>query len=351
MGRAGRALPARRSRCTTRTSRARSPCATCWCTAAASGSAPATCSGGRRRPTTAKEIVRRLRYIPPATTFRSAYAYDNVLYLVAGAADRGGDGPDVGGLRRTRASSAPVGMTGSTCGHRPPTRGGNVATPHARVDGTVRPVAPFDERQHEPRRRASTPAPSDMAKWMIVQLDSGRGWPTARGSFSAATRARAVDASSRRSRSASPPPELAPLRPELPRLRARLRRPRLPRPQGRCTHTGGLPRLRLAGGDDSRPAARRRGAHQPGVGRGVRRDRVPRARPLPRRAGARLGRRAIAKVEPRRRERGTATERGRARAARDATSRPSLPLARYAGTLPRRLVRRRARSRTRGAGW
>ena len=39
-----------------------------------------------------KEIARRLRFIPPATSFRSAYAYDNVLYLVAGEvieADRG----------------------------------------------------------------------------------------------------------------------------------------------------------------------------------------------------------------------------------------------------------------------
>jgi CubicO group peptidase (beta-lactamase class C family) len=31
-----------------------------------------------------KEIARRLRFIKPATSFRSAYAYDNVLYLVAG---------------------------------------------------------------------------------------------------------------------------------------------------------------------------------------------------------------------------------------------------------------------------
>src|SRR5207249_7486528 len=31
-----------------------------------------------------KEIARRLRYIRPATSFRSAFAYDNVLYLVAG---------------------------------------------------------------------------------------------------------------------------------------------------------------------------------------------------------------------------------------------------------------------------
>src|SRR6476619_1698518 len=31
-----------------------------------------------------KEIARRLRFIRPATSFRSAYAYDNVLYLIAG---------------------------------------------------------------------------------------------------------------------------------------------------------------------------------------------------------------------------------------------------------------------------
>ena len=31
-----------------------------------------------------KEIARRIRYLPLSTSFRSAYAYDNVLYLVAG---------------------------------------------------------------------------------------------------------------------------------------------------------------------------------------------------------------------------------------------------------------------------
>src|SRR5512143_678849 len=30
------------------------------------------------------EIIRRLRFVKPATSFRSRYAYDNVLYLVAG---------------------------------------------------------------------------------------------------------------------------------------------------------------------------------------------------------------------------------------------------------------------------
>src|SRR5262249_41415386 len=33
---------------------------------------------------TRKEVAQRLRYLPLATSFRSAYAYDNVLYIVAG---------------------------------------------------------------------------------------------------------------------------------------------------------------------------------------------------------------------------------------------------------------------------
>ena len=37
-----------------------------------------------RSSLTRKETVRRLRYIKPATSFRSAYAYDNILYMVAG---------------------------------------------------------------------------------------------------------------------------------------------------------------------------------------------------------------------------------------------------------------------------
>ena len=31
-----------------------------------------------------KETVRRIRYLKPATSFRSGYAYDNILYMAAG---------------------------------------------------------------------------------------------------------------------------------------------------------------------------------------------------------------------------------------------------------------------------
>ena len=73
-----------------------------------------------------KEIVRRLRFIPPATSFRSAYAYDNVLYSVAGEVIEA-----VSGLSWedfiARRILAPVGMTGSNVRHSDAGQGDNVA--------------------------------------------------------------------------------------------------------------------------------------------------------------------------------------------------------------------------------
>ena len=58
------------------------------------------------------EIARRIRYIKPATSFRSAYAYDNVLYLVAGQVIEAVSGTTWEDFIRSRISSR-VGMTNS----------------------------------------------------------------------------------------------------------------------------------------------------------------------------------------------------------------------------------------------
>jgi CubicO group peptidase (beta-lactamase class C family) len=92
-----------------------------------------------------KEIARRLRYVRPATSFRSAYAYDNVLYLIAGEvieAVSGQPWEDFVGSRILKK----VGMDGSFVRYPPPPAPGNVATTHAPVDGKVRPVTPLDSK-------------------------------------------------------------------------------------------------------------------------------------------------------------------------------------------------------------
>jgi CubicO group peptidase (beta-lactamase class C family) len=119
-----------------------------------------------------KEIARRLRYIRPATSFRSAYAYDNVLYLVAGEVIEAVSGRSWEEFVRTRILDR-VGMTHTDVHHSAAGRPGNVATPHAEVNDTVRPVAPFLSDNTNPAGGIVSGA-ADMAKWVMVQLDSGR---------------------------------------------------------------------------------------------------------------------------------------------------------------------------------
>jgi len=118
------------------------------------------------------EIIRRLQFIPLATSFRSAYAYDNVLYGVAGAVVEAVSGQSWEDFVATRILRA-VGMSESSVRHSAAAGGGNVATPHARIDGVVKPVAPFASDNVNPAGGINSSA-TDMAKWVIVQLDSGQ---------------------------------------------------------------------------------------------------------------------------------------------------------------------------------
>jgi len=66
-----------------------------------------------------------------------------------------------------------VGMTGSSVRHSAAAGGGNVATPHAEIDGRVRPISPFGSDNVNPAGGINASA-TDIAKWLMVQLDSGR---------------------------------------------------------------------------------------------------------------------------------------------------------------------------------
>lgn len=119
-----------------------------------------------------REIVRRIRYLEPVTSFRSAYAYDNILYHAAAVVIE-----EVSGMPWEEFVLAriiePVGMDDTRVSRASTREAGNVATPHARVEGEVRPVAPFDAENTNASGGINSTA-ADMARWLIVQLDSGR---------------------------------------------------------------------------------------------------------------------------------------------------------------------------------
>ena len=121
---------------------------------------------------TRKEISRQIRYIPLETSFRSAYAYDNVLYLVAGEVIEAVSGMSWEEFVRGRILQK-VGMADSDVRHSGASDGGNVAGTHAEVNDTVRPVDPFARDNTNPAGGIMAGA-ADMARWMMVQLDSGR---------------------------------------------------------------------------------------------------------------------------------------------------------------------------------
>jgi len=183
-----------------------------------------------------KEIARRLRFIKPATSFRSAYAYDNVLYLVAGEVIETVSGRSWEEFVSSRIL-AKVGMTSSNVKHSAAAQPGNVAAPHARVDGKVRPIQPFDSDNTNPAGGVNTCA-DDIAKWLRVLVNEGR---LADGSqlFSAATWRQI-------STTVTPLPNGAPP-PELPALKSNSRGYALGleardfRGYKVLTHTGGLP--------------------------------------------------------------------------------------------------------------
>jgi len=119
-----------------------------------------------------KEIVQRLRYIKPATSFRSAYAYDNVLYLVAGEVIERVSGRTWEQFVQERILNK-VGMTASTVRHSDAAANADVAATHAEIEGVMKVIAPMTSDNTNPAGGINAGA-RDIAKWLLVQLDSGK---------------------------------------------------------------------------------------------------------------------------------------------------------------------------------
>ncbi len=126
-----------------------------------------------------RESVWRLRYLKPATSFRSAYAYDNVLYMAAGQLIEEVSGQPWETYVREHVLR-PVGMTRSTSDSPSRFAQPDRAQPHARIDGPIRGMGHqivLDERDELGRNAAPAGglavSANDMARWMTVQLAGG----------------------------------------------------------------------------------------------------------------------------------------------------------------------------------
>jgi len=116
-------------------------------------------------------IVRSIRFLEPVTSFRSRYAYNNVLYLVAGEVVRAVTGRTWDESVKERIFG-PVGMNRSNTSATALRSDDDVAAPHSRIGGTVKAIGYFNFDNVAPAGGINS-CVADMAKWMIALLDHG----------------------------------------------------------------------------------------------------------------------------------------------------------------------------------
>jgi CubicO group peptidase (beta-lactamase class C family) len=133
---------------------------------------------------TRAQIIQKLRYMKPASSFRSQFAYDNLLYMVAGEIIPAVTGKPWDATIRERIFK-PLGMTDGNTSVSEFQPGGDVATPHSMVEGKLMPIPPA-RLDNVAAAGAINSSVSDMAKWVMVQLDGGAIGGTGSRLFNAA---------------------------------------------------------------------------------------------------------------------------------------------------------------------
>lgn len=121
---------------------------------------------------TRDQIIRRLRFLKPASSFRSAYAYDNLLYLVAGQLIPAVTGVTWDDFVRTRIF-APLHMDHSFTNTQALESAADVAIPHSKLGGKLEPLPQENVDNNAPAGSIVSCA-ADLAQWMILQLGRGR---------------------------------------------------------------------------------------------------------------------------------------------------------------------------------
>jgi CubicO group peptidase (beta-lactamase class C family) len=119
------------------------------------------------------EVVQRIRAAKFVSGFRAVYAYDNVMYIAAGEIFPAVTGKSWETFIQEQILT-PLGMTEATTGVEAVPAGTDAATPHGRAaDGHVE-IVPVDSVDATAPAGGINANVTDLAKWMIVQLDSGR---------------------------------------------------------------------------------------------------------------------------------------------------------------------------------
>jgi CubicO group peptidase (beta-lactamase class C family) len=127
-----------------------------------------------------KETVHRIRYLKPATSFRSGYAYDNILYMAAGQLIEEVSGETWEHYVHSHVFG-PLGMSHSTDSAAEFLANPNHARPHSRSGGLIQGLGtqtPLGEdamiSQNAAPAGGLAISANDMSRWLLTQLGRGK---------------------------------------------------------------------------------------------------------------------------------------------------------------------------------
>jgi CubicO group peptidase (beta-lactamase class C family) len=121
---------------------------------------------------TREQIIYKLRFMKPTSSFRSHYAYDNLLYMTAGQIIPSITGTSWDAFMR-QYIFGPIGMNDTNVSNSAFKPTDNYAFPHSRVDGKLQ-VIHFENLDNAGPAGSINSCAADMAKWVLLQLNHGK---------------------------------------------------------------------------------------------------------------------------------------------------------------------------------
>jgi CubicO group peptidase (beta-lactamase class C family) len=121
---------------------------------------------------TKDEVVYRLRYLKPKTSFRTTYAYNNLMFVTAGQVVAEVSGKSWDAYVRERIFQ-PLGMKNTNTSASAFQEGDDWAAPHSRVEGKLQSI-PIENLDNAGPAGSINSSVADMSKWVLLQLNHGK---------------------------------------------------------------------------------------------------------------------------------------------------------------------------------
>jgi CubicO group peptidase (beta-lactamase class C family) len=121
---------------------------------------------------TRDDIVHRLRFLKPVTSFRSVFAYNNLMFVAAGQVIAKVSGESWDDYLRQKIF-LPLGMKNTNSSMDAYRAGANWASPHSKSEGKLH-VVPFIDLNNTGAAGSINSSAADMARWLLVQLNHGK---------------------------------------------------------------------------------------------------------------------------------------------------------------------------------